>query len=64
MPNEPVEDLVKILRKVKPQFVYTHNQADKHDSHVAVVLNVIAAICALPSDERPEKFSGGEIWQR
>jgi len=63
MQKEPVEDLVQILRMAKPQFVYTHNLADKHDTHVAVALKVIAAIRALPSDERPEKLYGCEVWR-
>ena len=36
-----------ILRATKPKFVYTHNLADKHDTHVAVVLRVIEALREL-----------------
>jgi len=59
----PVKDLVKILKIARPRIVYTHNLADKHDTHVAVVLKVIQAIRLLPSDERPEAFYGGEVWR-
>src|SRR5512137_646220 len=32
--SEPVEDIFAILRATKPKVVYTHNLADKHDTHV------------------------------
>jgi LmbE family N-acetylglucosaminyl deacetylase len=59
----PVEDIVSILKATRPQMVYTHNLADKHDTHVAVALRVIAAICNLPEDERPQKLYGCEVWR-
>jgi LmbE family N-acetylglucosaminyl deacetylase len=59
----PVEDLAAILRATHPQQVYTHNLADKHDTHVAVALRVIAAIRSLPMDERPQKLYGCEVWR-
>src|SRR5215216_5608088 len=34
----PVDDILEILQATKPKFVYTHNLADKHDTHVAVAL--------------------------
>ena len=42
--QQPVEDIVKILKATRPQFVYTHNLADKHDTHVAVMLRCLDAI--------------------
>jgi hypothetical protein len=45
------------------QFVYTHNLADKHDTHVGVALKVIAAIRSLPEEERPQKLYGCEVWR-
>jgi len=35
-----VEDLEQILRVAQPKIVYLHNLADKHDTHVAVALQV------------------------
>ena len=32
----PTDDLVALLQAAHPQVVYTHNLADKHDTHVAV----------------------------
>lgn len=59
----PVEDIAALLRAARPQVVYTHNLADKHDTHVGVVLKVIAAIRSLPEDERPERLLGCEVWR-
>ncbi len=61
--NEPVEDLVALLRATKPQVVYTHNLADKHDTHVAVALRVINALRKLDQAERPERVVGCEVWR-
>lgn len=58
-----VEDLMKILIAMKPKFVYTHNLADKHDTHVATALRVIEAIRCMPSQDRPQKFIGCEVWR-
>jgi LmbE family N-acetylglucosaminyl deacetylase len=60
---EPVDDLVQIMRATRPQVVYTHNPADKHDTHVAVCLRVIQAIRSLAPGERPARLIGCEIWR-
>ena len=59
----PVEDLAAILKATRPQQVYTHNLADKHDTHVAVALRLVAAIRSLPKNERPKKLYGCEVWR-
>jgi LmbE family N-acetylglucosaminyl deacetylase len=59
----PVEDLVEILKTASPRVVYTHNLADKHDTHVAVALKVIAAIRRLPREARPQNLFGCEVWR-
>jgi len=61
--QEPVEDILKILRATKPKSVYTHNLADKHDTHVGVALRVIEALRRLDQAERPEKVFGCEVWR-
>ena len=58
-----VEDLVALLRVAKPKYIYTHNLADKHDTHVAVAFRVIDAIRSLPDADRPEKLYGCEVWR-
>jgi len=59
----PVEDLTRLLRVTRPELVYTHNLADKHDTHVAVALRVIEAIRRLPAVERPLRIYGCEVWR-
>lgn len=59
----PVDDLEAVLRATHPRIVYTHNLADKHDTHVGVALKAIAAIRRLPPAERPQKLYGCEVWR-
>lgn len=59
----PIEDMVKLLKATRPQIVYTHNLADKHDTHVGVALKVIEAIRRLPKEEQPEHLYGCEVWR-
>jgi LmbE family N-acetylglucosaminyl deacetylase len=61
--DEPVEDILAILRATRPRSVYTHNLADKHDTHVGVALRVIQALRRLEPDERPERVIGCEVWR-
>jgi len=58
-----VEDLTGILRATQPEYVYLHNLADKHDTHVAVALRAIAALRALAGDYQPKKVYGCEVWR-
>ena len=58
-----VEEIKAILLAARPQIVYTHNLADKHDTHVAVALRTIQAIRELPADWRPATLWGGEVWR-
>ncbi len=47
----------------RPQVVYLHNPADKHDTHVACLLRSIDALRALPPDRRPMTAYGCELWR-
>ena len=58
-----VEDLRAILEVTRPEVVYTHNLADKHDTHVAVVLRVISACRSLEPNARPKRLIGCEVWR-
>jgi LmbE family N-acetylglucosaminyl deacetylase len=58
-----VDDLLGILQETRPEVVYTHNLADKHDTHVAVALRLIAACKALPPEARPKRIIGCEVWR-
>lgn len=59
----PVDDILAILHATQPEFVYTHNLADKHDTHVAVALRVIEALRKLDQAERPGRVVGCEVWR-
>lgn len=61
--HQPIEDLAQILIDTRPRYVYTHNLADKHDTHVSTALRTIAAIRSLPAAERPKKLFGCEVWR-
>lgn len=56
-------DLVKILKLARPEVVYTHNPADKHDTHLAVAFTALAALRELAPDERPTTVYGCEVWR-
>jgi LmbE family N-acetylglucosaminyl deacetylase len=58
-----IGDLAKILETTRPEVVYTHNLADKHDTHVAVALRVVAACLRLPAEQRPQRIIGCEVWR-
>ena len=59
----PVNDLEALLMATRPEIVYTHNLADKHDTHVGVTVKLIEAIRRLPAGERPRKVYGCEVWR-
>ena len=58
-----VEELADLIRRAKPKHLYTHNLADKHETHIATALKVIAALRMLSPEERPEKVYGCEVWR-
>lgn len=58
-----VEDLEQILQAARPEVVYLHNLADKHETHVAVALRAIAALRAMSAEARPSKVYGCEVWR-
>lgn len=58
-----VEDLKRVFAAAKPEVVYTHNLADKHDTHVATTLRVIRALRELPRGSRPRHLYGCEVWR-
>jgi LmbE family N-acetylglucosaminyl deacetylase len=63
--NDPKlkEDLKEILAATRPEFVYTHNAADKHDTHLGVVIAALQAMRELPRDQRPRRVWGCEVWR-
>jgi LmbE family N-acetylglucosaminyl deacetylase len=57
------KDLVNILQMAKPDVIYTHNPADKHATHIGIVINVLLALRQLPVEERPSQVYGCEVWR-
>lgn len=58
-----VEDLKRLLVATSPEVVYTHNLADKHETHIGVAIPVIQAIRELPAAQRPKAVYGCEVWR-
>jgi LmbE family N-acetylglucosaminyl deacetylase len=57
------QDLKSILLASRPQIVYTHNLADKHDTHLGVTIATLLAIRELPAAQRPKQVIGCEVWR-
>lgn len=57
------DDLFQILSACQPEIVYTHQPADKHDTHIGVMAAVIGAIRRLPQSARPKAVHGCEVWR-
>jgi LmbE family N-acetylglucosaminyl deacetylase len=58
-----IADLKKVLSIAKAKVIYTHNLADKHDTHVSVALRLVRALRELPEDLRPDRLYGCEAWR-
>jgi LmbE family N-acetylglucosaminyl deacetylase len=58
-----VDDLAKILRAARPEYVYLHNPADKHDTHIGVTMRSIAALRAVRGEVKPTRVFGCEVWR-
>jgi LmbE family N-acetylglucosaminyl deacetylase len=56
-------DLTAIFGACAPRTVYLHNPADKHDTHVTVLLRCLEALRALPPEKRPRRVLGCEVWR-
>lgn len=61
--EEPENAIYDLLMKIRPEFLYTHNLADKHETHVAVALRTIAAVKRMPEEIRPRVFVALEVWR-
>lgn len=58
-----VADLAALLRATRPEVVYMHNLADKHDTHLAVAAATLLALRSLPAAQRPRQVFGCEVWR-
>ena len=58
-----IDEIKEIILNCAPDVLYTHNFADKHDTHVAVTMHVIRALRELPPAARPKKIVSMEVWR-
>ena len=56
-------DLTTLLTACQPAVLYLHNPADKHDTHIAVLLRCLEVLRSLPADKRPPRVLGCEVWR-
>ena len=56
-------DLESIFTACTPEVVYLHNPADKHDTHIGVLLRSLEVLRALPVEKRPRRVLGCEVWR-
>ena len=64
--TDAVDDLKKVVIAARPEIVYLHNPADKHDTHIGVLLRCYRGLArrARPTFA-PKKFTAakcGAIW--
>ncbi|HVU33545.1 MAG TPA: PIG-L family deacetylase [Opitutaceae bacterium] len=64
-PDHPgvASDLAAIVSACRPEVVYLHQPADKHDTHIAVLLRSLTALRTVPPDRRPRRILGCEVWR-
>jgi LmbE family N-acetylglucosaminyl deacetylase len=58
-----VDQLEQLLRAARPDSVYLHNPADKHDTHIAVLKRSLEALRRLPPELLPRRVYGCEVWR-
>jgi LmbE family N-acetylglucosaminyl deacetylase len=56
-------ELLEILYATRPEVVYTHNLADKHDTHIGVTIAALQAMREMPREQRPKQVIGCEVWR-
>jgi len=61
--DSPIKDIIKILEMTQPRFIYTHNLADKHATHVATAIRLIQAIRSMGPRWQPARLLGCEVWR-
>lgn len=61
--NAVRDDLRRLLEASRPEVVYLHNLADKHDTHVGCALRCLEALRQIPPADRPKSVYGCEVWR-
>ncbi|WP_404423502.1 PIG-L deacetylase family protein [Nibricoccus sp. IMCC34717] len=64
-PGHPavVADLEQLLLGCRPDTLFLHNPADKHETHIGVLGRCFDALRRLPADRRPRRVLGCEVWR-
>jgi len=57
-----VAELTQILEIARPEVLYLHNPADRHETHIAVLLACLEALRRLPASALPKEVYGCEVW--
>ena len=60
---EIIDEMFNLLNAARPEVLYTHNLADKHDTHIGVTTKVIKALRKMDHKDRPKKVYGCEVWR-
>jgi LmbE family N-acetylglucosaminyl deacetylase len=56
-------DLRTIFMGCRPEVVYLHQPADKHDTHIGVLTRCLESLRSLPPEARPRRVLGCEVWR-
>ena len=57
------DDLKNLVKQTRPEVLYTHNLADKHNTHLGVLLRVLEALRELDPEYLPKQLIGCEVWR-
>lgn len=57
------DELAELLKKARPEYMFIHNPADRHETHLGASLRAIGALRKLPPEMRPKKVYGMEVWR-
>lgn len=57
------EELIELLLQARPKYMFIHNPADRHETHLGACLRALGALRKLPPEARPEKVYGMEVWR-
>ncbi|MFZ4682345.1 MAG: PIG-L deacetylase family protein [Terrimicrobiaceae bacterium] len=58
-----VADLADVLAQMHPRVIYTHSPADKHPTHLRVLVAVLEALRQIEPAHRPTRLLGCEMWR-
>lgn len=62
--TDAVDALSELFMRTRPDVIYTHNPADRHDTHVAACLRAVEALRRVCGDDyMPSHLYGCEVWR-